>query len=485
MRPYQNVDTARLRTSIDRLWEGSILEQLQAFIRIPNESAAFDPNWESHGHMERAVQLIAGWCGAQPIQGANTQVQRLPGRSPLILVEVPGELPGTVLLYGHLDKQPAFTGWLPGLGPWQPVVREGRLYGRGGADDGYAAFSSLAAIGALKEQGIALPRCVLLVEASEESGSVDLPAHLTELGGRLGSPSLVICLDAECGNYEQLWCTTSLRGNLTGRLHVRTLSEAVHSGLASGIAPGIFGIVDQLLARLEDLESGTMRLPELQAEVPVDRRAQIAAAAGVLGAQVAGKIPLLKGVRALSEDPQQLLINSSWRATLAVTGADGLPPTASAGNVMLPEVALKLSVRLPPTCDAQRAVQAVRAALTRDPPHGAEVRFDADAASAGWNAPPFAPWLERALQEASQRIFGRDAIHVGSGGTIPFMGMLGQRFPRTQFLVTGVLGPQSNAHGPNEFLHLSYAQRLTACVALVLAAHAAEIGEAQRTRTAV
>ncbi len=467
------VDVAQLRASIDALWESSILEQLQAFIRIPNESAAFDRSWREHGHMERAVQLIAGWCRAQPIAGASTRVQRLEDRSPLILVEIAGELPGTVLLYGHLDKQPAFTGWLAGLGPWTPVLRDGRLYGRGGADDGYAAFSSLAAIAALKQQGIALPRCVLLVEASEESGSVDLPAHLSALGERLGSPSLVVCLDAECGNYEQLWCTTSLRGNLTGRLRVRTLSEAVHSGLASGIAPGVFGIIDQLLARLEDLESGTMRLPELQAEVPADRRAQIAAAARVLGAQVVGKIPLLRGVRALSEDPQQLLINSSWRATLAVTGADGLPPTASAGNVMLPEVALKLSLRLPPTCDAQRAVRAVRAALTRDPPHGAEVHFEADAASPGWNAPPFAPWLEQALQEASQQIFAREAVHVGSGGTIPFMGMLGQRFPQTQFLVTGVLGPQSNAHGPNEFLHVDYARRLTACVALVLAAHAA------------
>ncbi|HTW75233.1 MAG TPA: M20/M25/M40 family metallo-hydrolase [Steroidobacteraceae bacterium] len=470
-----NLQLPALRACIDALWERSILPQLQAFIRIPNESAAFDRDWEAHGHMERAVQLIVEWCRAQSIPAATTRVQRLAGRSPLIVVEVAGELPGTVLLYGHLDKQPPFTGWLEGLGPWQPVVRDGRLYGRGGADDGYAAFSSLAAIGTLKEQGVALPRCVLLIEASEESGSVDLPAHLAALGEALGSPALVVCLDAECGNYEQLWCTTSLRGNLTGRLRVRTLSEAVHSGMATGIAPGVFLIVDQLLARLEDLDQGTLRLPELQAPIPADRRAQISAAARVLGARVAGKIPLLRGVRPLSDDPEQLLINSTWRATLAVTGADGLPPTAAAGNVMLPEVALKLSLRLPPTCDAARAAAAVQAALTRDPPHGAEVTFEADLPSGGWNAPPFAPWLERALQDASRRIFGRDAVHVGSGGTIPFMGMLGQRFPQTQFLVTGVLGPQSNAHGPNEFLHLDYARQLTACVALVLAAHAAEL----------
>jgi acetylornithine deacetylase/succinyl-diaminopimelate desuccinylase-like protein len=469
------VDIARLRASLEALWAGPILEQLEAFIRIPNESAAFDRDWQAHGHMERAVQLIAEWCRGQPIPGSRTEVQRLPGRSPLILVEVPGELPGTVLLYGHLDKQPAFTGWLAGLGPWQPVLREGKLYGRGGADDGYAAFSSLAAIRVLREQGVALPRCLLLVEASEESGSVDLPAHLAALGERLGTPELVVCLDAECGNYEQLWCTTSLRGNLTGRLRVRTLSEAVHSGLGSGIAPGIFGIVDQLLARLEDPQSGMLRLPELQVQIPADRRAQIAAAARVLGARVAGKVPLLRGVRPLAQDPQQLLINSTWQATLAVTGADGLPSTDAAGNVMLPEVALKLSLRLPPTCDAARAALAVQAALMRDPPHGAEVSFEMDVPAAGWNAPPFAPWLEQALQQASQQVFGREAVHMGSGGTIPFMGMLGQRFPATQFFVTGVLGPQSNAHGPNEFLHLEYARQLTACVALILAAHAREL----------
>ncbi len=150
--------------------------------------------------------------------------------TPLLLVDVPGELPGSVLLYGHLDKQPEFTGWLPGLGPWEPVVRDGKLYGRGGADDGYAVFSSLTAIAALKAQKIPLARCVLLIEACEESGSVDLPAHLDALGDAIGDPSLVVCLDAECSNYDQVWCTTSLRGNLIGRLTVRVLTEGVHSG---------------------------------------------------------------------------------------------------------------------------------------------------------------------------------------------------------------------------------------------------------------
>lgn len=466
------MDLKRLSDSIDRTWDDSILERLVAYVRIPNKSPDFDPQWERNGYMEAAITLMADWCRKQPVPGARVEVRRLPGRTPLLLVDVPGEVPGCALLYGHLDKQPEFTGWLPGLGPWEPVIREGKLYGRGAADDGYAVFSSLTAIAALKEQKVRLPRCLVLIEACEESGSSDLPAHLATLGDAIGEPSLVVCLDAECGNYQQVWCTTSLRGNLVGTLTVRVLTEGVHSGMATGIAPTPFRILEQLLARIEDPITGDLLLDELHVTMPPDRRAQASAAAQVLGASVAGKLPWVKGAQPVSNDPTELLINSTWRGTLAVTGADGLPPVGSAGNVLLPELAAKLSLRLPPTCDAARAMQAVRAALEHEPPYGALVSFDGGSATGGWNAPPFAPWLEESIARASRAVYGRDAVHIGCGGTIPFMGMLGERFPRTQFFITGVLGPGANAHGPNEFLHIDYAKKLTACVSLVLADHA-------------
>jgi acetylornithine deacetylase/succinyl-diaminopimelate desuccinylase-like protein len=466
------MDLQQLTASIVSTWDDSIVERLTAYVRIPNKSPMFDPQWEANGHMEKAVQLMADWCRAQPLPGARTDIRRLPGRTPLLLVEVPGELPGCVLLYGHLDKQPEFTGWLPGLGPWEPVIREGKLYGRGAADDGYAVFSSLTAIAALKAQKVPLPRCVVLIEACEESGSFDLPAHLAALGDAMGEPSLVVCLDAECGNYEQVWCTTSLRGNLVGTLRVRVLTEGVHSGMATGIAPSPFRILEQLLTRLENPVTGDLLLDELHVTLPADRRAQAGAAAQVLGASVAGKLPWAKGVQPISNDPTELIINNSWRGTLAVTGAEGLPALGSAGNVLLPELAVKLSLRLPPTCDAARATQAVREALLRDPPYGAQVSFDPGSATGGWNAPAFAPWLEESIARASRAVYGKDAVHIGCGGTIPFMGMLGTRFPRTQFFITGVLGPHANAHGPNEFLHIDYAKKLTACVSLVLADHA-------------
>jgi acetylornithine deacetylase/succinyl-diaminopimelate desuccinylase-like protein len=463
------MNSERLREFIQSVWRTSIVERLQAYVRIPNKSPAFDPDWERHGFMDQAIELMAEWCRAQPVAGMTVEVRRLPGLTPLLLIDIPGELPDCVLLYGHLDKQPEFTGWLPGLGPWDPVIRDGKLYGRGGADDGYAVFSSLTAIAALKAQSVQLPRCVLMIEATEESGSIHLPAHLDALGGGLGTPSLVICLDAECGNYDQLWTTTSLRGNLVGTLTVRVLTEGAHSGLASGIAPSPFRLLAQLIERIENPLTGELTLEELHADIPKDRRAQIVGAAAVLGARLLDKIPFASGVKPVSDDAADLLINNTWRPTLAVTGADGLPPLKSAGNVLLPEISLKISLRLPPTVEPERAARAVQEVFQRDPPYGAQVSFHPESSSGGWNAPEFAPWFERSMHRASQHVYGREAVSLGGGGTIPFLRMLGERFPETQFFVTGVLGPHSNAHGPNEFLHIDYATRLTECVSLVLA----------------
>jgi acetylornithine deacetylase/succinyl-diaminopimelate desuccinylase-like protein len=466
------MDHVSAQKSIGRAWDESIVPQLMDYIRIPNKSPTFDPDWDAHGHMEAAVQLMRRWAEAHALPGMTVEVLRLPGRTPVLMIDVPGSVDDCVLMYGHLDKQPEFTGWSDGLEPWTPVLRDGKLYGRGGADDGYALFASLTALATLREQGIPHARAVILIEASEESGSPDLPAHIEALGGRIGSPTLVVCLDAECGNYEQLWATTSLRGNLIASLQVEVLTEGVHSGTASGVVPSSFRVLRELLARAEDAPSGAILIEELNVAIPPDRRAQARAAADVLGTSVYEKFPMPPGMRPVSNDPYELLLNNTWRPTLSVTGADGLPPSRTAGNVLRPSTTLKLSFRLPPTMDAKKAAEAVRSTFDRDPPYGARVTVKIESAMAGWNAPAVAPWLEASMQRASREFFGRDAMYMGTGGSIPFMGMLGERFPGTQFLITGLLGPKSNAHGPNEFLHVETGKRLTACVARVLADHA-------------
>lgn len=466
----QDIETAAVTGYVNETWDRSIVPALCEYVRIPNKSPLFDAEWERNGHMERAVELMADWCRRQPIAGMKVKVARLPGRTPLIFVDIPGD-GDTVLLYGHLDKQPEFTGWHEGLSPWEPVIRDGRLYGRGAADDGYAVFSSLTAIAALQARNIRHARCVVLIEACEESGSPDLPTHVEALAREIGTPSLVVCLDAEAGDYDRLWLTTSLRGNIVGTLDIAVLTEGVHSGAGSGIAASCFDVLRQLLSRLSDENTGELKLAELRADVPEERRRQIAATAKLLGDSVAERMPFVAGARAMSRDPAMLLENSTWKPTLTITGIDGLPNVGNAGNVLVPRLSVKLSFRLPPTADAERAAGAIRRALESDPPYGARAAFTSGA-NGGWNAPPLEPWLERAAQEASERFYGREMMAMGVGGTIPFMAMLGERFPSTQFLVTGVLGPHSNAHGPNEFLHIDYAKRLTAAVAHVLARHA-------------
>lgn len=454
------------------LWDREIVPMLETYIRIPCKSPHFDAAWEANGHIERAVELAAGWCRRQPVAGMKVELVRLPGRTPLLFIEIAGDAPGTVLLYGHLDKQPEMTGWRDGLGPWEPVREGEKLYGRGGADDGYAVFASLAAVMALRAQGIEHARCVAMIECCEESGSYDLPFYLQALSARVGQVDLVIGLDSGCSNYEQLWFTTSLRGIAAGTLRVEVLTEGVHSGDASGVVPSSFRIARLLLDRIEDARSGRILPAEFHCPIPEERLQQAQAVGALLGDELTSKYPFAGGTRAMVSDPVEAVLNRTWRPFLSVVGANGLPPIANAGNVLRPLTELKLSLRIPPPLDGAQATRDLKRILEADPPCGAKVSFDADQGATGWNAPPSAPWLLEAAHAASNAIYGRPAALVGSGGTIPFMGMLGKQYPQAQFLITGVLGPHSNAHGPNEFIHIAYAKRLTACVALVLAAHA-------------
>ena len=461
----------RSRQFIEQLFSESIVPTLCDYIRIPNKSPHFDPDWAEHGHMDRATDLLAAWAREHAVEGMQLEVIRLPGRTPLIFAEIPGASDRTVLLYGHLDKQPEMTGWDEDKGPWKPVLEGDRLYGRGGADDGYALFSSLTAVAALHAEGREHSRCVLLIEACEESGSFDLPAYLEHLQTRIGTPDLVVCLDSECGDYDRLWLTTSLRGNVTGTLEVEVLTEGIHSGNGGGIVPESFRVARQLLERIEDSSDGRIRLRDLHCEIPDASREHARRAADILGEGLFSHYPFAEGVRPEREDPFQAILHQTWEPVLAVTGADGLPAVADAGNVLRPLTRLKLSLRIPPMVDGETAAAALKHTLEKDPPHGARVRFDFDPPARGWAAPPLAEWLCEALEIGSQEWFGEPWAALGVGATIPFMAMLGERFPQAQFLITGVLGPGANAHGPNEFLDLPTAQRVTGCVAEVLAAH--------------
>jgi acetylornithine deacetylase/succinyl-diaminopimelate desuccinylase-like protein len=469
------MNATTLLSGISTQWDKDIVPQLVDYVRVPAKSPHFDAAWEANGHIERVIRLAEAWVKKQPVRGLVHEIVRLSGRTPLLYFDIPAtnsKSEHTVLLYGHLDKQPEMSGWRAAHGPWDPLLEDGKLYGRGSADDGYAVFAALSAIAALQAEGIAHSRCVGVIETCEESGSYDLPAYLDALAPRMGKVDFVVGLDSGCGDYERMWATTSLRGLTGGKLTVEVLTEGVHSGDASGVVPSSFRIARLVLDRIEDSATGRLLASEFHTAIPAERVEQAKRAAQMLGDLVLNKYPFAGTTRPMTSDRAEALLNRTWRPALSIIGADGLPAIADAGNVLRPQTALELSLRLPPTVDAQVAARAMKRILESDPPAGANVRFEVTESATGWNAPPTAEWLTRAIDEASSCFYDKPAAAMGEGGTIPFMAMLGKHFPDAQFLITGVLGPHSNAHGPNEFLHVPYAKKLTACVANVIAAHA-------------
>ncbi|HOZ63265.1 MAG TPA: M20 family metallopeptidase [Burkholderiaceae bacterium] len=474
------LDSALALSDVTRQWDDDIVRQITDYIGIPAKSPGFDADWAQHGYIDTVLRNAAAWVVAQKVAGLKLEIVRLEGRTPVLFFEIPAtkaDSTQTVLMYGHLDKQPEFNGWRSDLGPWTPKFEDGKLYGRGGADDGYAVYASIAAVQALKSQNVPHPRIVGLIETCEESGSYDLLPYIDALRTRLGDVALVICLDSGAGNYDQLWLTTSLRGMASGTLKVEVLTEGIHSGDASGLVPSSFRIMRQVLDRLEDSATGRLLPASFHCEVPAERLDQARATAAILGDEVHKRFPWAhydcggSSVFTLptTTDPLQALLSRTWTPTLSVTGAEGFPALKDAGNVLRPYTAFKLSLRLPPLIDAAQAVQEMKQLLEDNAPYQAKVTFEGGGSATGWNAPATMPWFESALHAASNAHFGAPCGYIGQGGTIPLMSMLSAGFPKAQMMVCGVLGPKSNAHGPNEFLHVPYAKKLTAAVAHVMA----------------
>jgi acetylornithine deacetylase/succinyl-diaminopimelate desuccinylase-like protein len=470
------MDQKKLRDVIARAWADDVIPSLSGLVAIPALSPSFDSSWAAAGYLGAAVDHVASWVAARD-RTVPYEVVELEGRSPLLLVDVPASAGtaghGTVLIYGHLDKQPALGDWSAGLGPWRPVLRDGRLYGRGAADDGYAGYAAVTALEAVRAAGGEHSRAVILLETAEESGSPDLPAYLEYLADRLGEVDLVICLDSGGGtDYKRLWLTSSLRGMVTATVTVRVLEAGVHSGIAGGIVPSSFRVMRQLLDRLEDPLTGEVRLPEMNVPVPASRQAEAAAFAALEPGAVGRGIPFVAGMSAAAEDPVELILNNTWRPSLSVTGGDGLPESALAPAVLRQATSLRLSFRTPPTANAAAARSALVKAVTTDVPYGAQVEVHDFVTLDGWSAPEPSPWLAATLDGLTGPVFSEPYRQLGIGGGIPFMEMLGHRYPGADFVVTGAVGADSNMHVPDEWLNIEYAEQVTAAVASILDAHA-------------
>lgn len=470
------MDMQAVRAVVAEMWDSHVLPSLSRFIEIPAVSPSFDSSWAEAGHLRAGVDHVADWIRSRDLPGTHIEVVQFEGRSPLLLVEVPGtgeaERSGSVLLYGHLDKQPPLGDWSEGLGPWTPVLRDGRLYGRGVVDDGYSGYLAVTALEALRAAGGSHARAFLLLETGEESGSPDLPVYLTHLSERLGDVSLVICLDAGGGSdYERLWLTTSLRGLLKATVTVTVLETPTHSGLASGIVPSSFRIMRQLLDRIEDPATGEIRIPEMHGPIPSERREDAEVAAAEAPGTLARQYPIVPGMRPTSDNDVELILNNTWRPTLSVTGAAGLPDVKEAGDVLRSSTSLRLSIRTAPTADVEAARAALDKALTTNAPHGAHVQVGDHVTGHGYSAPSPAPWLADALNALEGAVFAKSYRRLALGAGIPVMELLGRTYPQADFLSTGALGADNNVHVPDEWLHIGFAKKVTEALARVLDAH--------------
>ncbi len=465
------VDLDRLMTRADELWEESILPSLNDFIEIEALSPGFEPNWKDKGELESAIALFSDWLVLQELDGMTYQIHRIDDRTPVLLITVEGTGPGEVIFYSHLDKQPSREElWSEGLHPLKAVRRDPWLFGRGALDDGYGGYLCVTALKMLQEQGIPHPRSHFLIETCEESGSYDLPPYLDALTEKLGNPDLIVVLDSGGPDYQHIWVTEALRGLVAGKLSVKVSNEGVHSGMSGGVIPSSFRIQRMLLDRVEDSNSGKILIPEMHVDISAKVRKEAEVLGSLLGDELWSQLPVVESLRPENSDAAEILLDMNWRPAMSVIGADGIPPTQTAGNVLRTNTDLKLSFRLPPGVVAEEIDTILKKKFENNPPYGAQVEYIPDAAADGFHAPAMDGKVAQALSSASEHISGFPPMATWVGGTIPFMAMMQSKYPNAQFLCTGTGGPGNNAHGPDEKLHIPSSKRLTAVLSATIAA---------------
>lgn len=453
---------------------GLALEGLKSFIRVPNVSPGYDPEFFTNGLIIKAIDTVKAWIEAQGIAGLTTTLFAEPGCEPLLLVEIPGTAaPGApvVLAYGHLDKMPPLDapGWSAGLFAYDPVIRDGKVYGRGTNDDGYNCFLVITALKYLQSKGLAYPKVTLILETGEESGDTEIQQYLERLRPKIGDVDLILVLDGEAQDYQTFWGCTSLRGIVNGVLDISHLATPCHSGMATGLVPSTFRIARILLSRIEDAATGEVLLREAHApEIPATRIEQCRLIAAQLGDRSHAIVSPLPGAELLSKDNAELLLAKAWKPGLAVTGCDGIPSVGDGSNVMRTRTALKLSLRLPPGVNAEVTAAALKRVLEADPPYGAKVTYTAVSAGNGWKGPDLSGKIDVAMREATRAVFGGVPLYYGEGGSIPLCNKFQELWPDAQLLVSGCAGTDSNPHGYDESLNLEYTGKFSALLILFL-----------------
>jgi acetylornithine deacetylase/succinyl-diaminopimelate desuccinylase-like protein len=466
------MDRRVIEPFVRQFFDSEILSSLMNFVKIPNCSPEYDPDWDKNGYQIAAAQYIQDWIKNQNLKGCDTVFLKDEGRTPFIYVNIEGTKEGDdrcILLYAHMDKQPPLTGWSPGLGPYTPVIKDGHLYGRGSSDDGYAPFAAITAVKACQDNNWPLPRIGIILEASEESGSTDLKYYLEKLSKLIGNPSLIFGLDSSCIDYNRLWTTSSLRGVFSMNLKVSLLKLGYHSGNGGGFVADSFLVLRMLLDRIEDSKTGKLLDEYLYPTVPVDKKAEIDHLASTMGDHILDGIEFYKNTQPMTNDKVELILNNTWRPTVTITGANGFPELDKAGNVLRQNSEVKISFRLPPLVSAKEVFTRIKNKLTENPPYNAKIDLTtSDVANDGWNQRPFSKDLNNILNDASNKFFDLDCDSYCEGGSIPFVNFFSDKFPKSEVIIMGVTGPGSNIHSTDENLHIEYCKKIICCLTYII-----------------
>ena len=458
--------------------KSTLIPSISEFIKIPNQSRSFDSEWATNGLQEKACKFAMDFAEKQEIQNLTMTLIEEKDKTPAILAIIDPfknnetditDISKTILMYGHIDKQPPLHGkWSKGLGPHTPVIKNNKLYGRGGSDDGYAWFTCILLAKTLQQNGIPHNRLVLFFETDEESGSRDLMHHLNKYKNQIGEPSLIICLDSGTTDYDHMCLTTTLRGLICFKLRVDVLTHGVHSGSASGIIPSSFRILRNVLDQFENSNTGELP-PQFSVDIPQDKYGQAKLLTDLNQGNIDFKFPILEGVESMGYSGFQNYINRIWKPQLSITGIDGLPSISKAGNVLLPFTEVTCSLRLPPSKPAQQTKLDIQKFFDQVKiPHNAKLSCNILKTGSGFECPSYSPSFLEIINKSGLETFGNPVHFYGVGGSIPFLNDIKNVFPKSQFIITGVLGPNSNAHGPDEMLHLDYLEKLVLALAKIL-----------------
>ena len=465
------MDTELLKKYVDKQFTLNILPNLMNFIRIPNLSPLFDPNWKTNGYLFKAANLIVSYAKSLNIKNAEINLLQDSGHTPMVFIEIPASRKNdnrTVIFYGHYDKQPYGTGWDKDKSPTNPVIVDGRLYGRGSADDGYASFSILTAIKTCQEFNCLMPRICCLFEGAEESTDADLKYYFDKLIPILGDNVVAfIPLDSGCPDYDRLWMANSLRGIVDIDVNIQTLDQESHYGPeASGIIAENLFLMRKIYDGLVDSTNGEFKLEEFKIaedKIPAIVMEQMQKEIEIVGDNFIKNIPLYEGVSPLKTDVKELMINNRWKPSCFILGIDNCPKTEDRGFGVSSGINVRMSIRIPPTVDKNKAIEALKKALSDNIYFGAQVKLGYLDYGEGVLLANMSNKVKNILNKASLEFFGNESVFTGVGGSIPFIGYFQSKYPNTDIICTGIVGSDSHEHGPNENLNIEACKKMV-CV---------------------